>query len=862
MNIQKTLSEIKREAYLLKEKTQEEIKNDILQVKKKVNEYQKKKEKKNSFGEEIFGSQNILNQIIPQWFAIVQEISSRTIGLKHFDTQLKAGFFLHQGNIVEMKTGEGKTLSSTLPISLNALLGEGVHAVTVNDYLAERDQKWMGKVYNELGLTSGLVKSTSTDSEKQKSYDSDITYLTNSELVFDYLRDCSVLNFNEIVQRPFSFCILDEIDSILIDEARTPLILSTAEGLVDKKSLFLANFFARRLEEKIDFQIQEKQRDIFLTEIGYENIIELLGKGDLFKRKNSLILEILNALKALHLFKKNKDYIVLNNKVVLVDEFTGRIMEDRRWSLGIHEAVEIKENVPIGDITKTKSSITYQNFFMLYPKLAGMTGTAKTAEVEFQDLYQLNVVVLETNKPLIRKDSSDNIYQSELAKWKAVLKQSRKCFEIGQPILIGTASVEKSEFLSSLFESAKIPHQVLNAKPENLVRENQIIAQAGKKYAVTIATNMAGRGTDIILGGNFLFDIKEQLCMFFSLSNNKQEFFFEKQFEDNIEKIKLVYKEKSNGEDLLETHLQNLPYSLETCDPLLKDLYDKLSKEFILKWEKENKEIKENGGLFVLGTERHETRRIDNQLRGRAGRQGDPGISHFFVSLEDDLLTIFGGTNIQKWVQSLMDDKDEPLESDFLTKSLENAQKKIEAYNYEIRKNVYQYDSILNSQRKKLFRARYELLCENIYYFLSFQQNEFFYCVEQKNKKATKIHKQNEKNFYSSYKISRKNKIVENNSFKDIWIISDLRWNQSNLYESGFLKQKKIEEVLYLLDQQWTEHLERTNYARETINWRSYGQQKPLDEYNMETIRSFQQMFQHIRFSMLYSFLYSSLLIE
>jgi preprotein translocase subunit SecA len=862
MNIQKTLSEIKREAYLLKEKTQEEIKNDILQVKKKVNEYQKKKEKKNSFGEEIFGSQNILNQIIPQWFAIVQEISSRTIGLKHFDTQLKAGFFLHQGNIVEMKTGEGKTLSSTLPISLNALLGEGVHAVTVNDYLAERDQKWMGKVYNELGLTSGLVKSTSTDSEKQKSYDSDITYLTNSELVFDYLRDCSVLNFNEIVQRPFSFCILDEIDSILIDEARTPLILSTAEGLVDKKSLFLANFFARRLEEKIDFQIQEKQRDIFLTEIGYENIIELLGKGDLFKRKNSLILEILNALKALHLFKKNKDYIVLNNKVVLVDEFTGRIMEDRRWSLGIHEAVEIKENVPIGDITKTKSSITYQNFFMLYPKLAGMTGTAKTAEVEFQDLYQLNVVVLETNKPLIRKDSSDNIYQSELAKWKAVLKQSRKCFEIGQPILIGTASVEKSEFLSSLFESAKIPHQVLNAKPENLVRENQIIAQAGKKYAVTIATNMAGRGTDIILGGNFLFDIKEQLCMFFSLSNNKQEFFFEKQFEDNIEKIKLVYKKKSNGEDLLETHLQNLPYSLETCDPLLKDLYDKLSKEFILKWEKENKEIKENGGLFVLGTERHETRRIDNQLRGRAGRQGDPGISHFFVSLEDDLLTIFGGTNIQKWVQSLMDDKDEPLESDFLTKSLENAQKKIEAYNYEIRKNVYQYDSILNSQRKKLFRARYELLCENIYYFLSFQQNEFFYCVEQKNKKTNKIHKQNEKNFYSSYKISRKNKIVENNSFKDIWIISDLRWNQSNLYESGFLKQKKIEEVLYLLDQQWTEHLERTNYARETINWRSYGQQKPLDEYNMETIRSFQQMFQHIRFSMLYSFLYSSLLIE
>ena len=873
MNIQRTLSAIKREASVLQNKSLEEIKNDVIEIKKKVAAYQietKKKEKKNLSLSFDLTSQEILNPFISQWFAIVQEISWRTIGLKHFDTQLKAGWFLHQGKIVEMKTGEGKTLSSTLPISLNALLKNGVHVITVNDYLAERDQKWMGKIYDQLGLTSGLVKSNSSKSEKQNSYFSDITYLTNSELVFDYLRDCSVLNLDEIVQRPFSFCILDEIDSILIDEARTPLILSTSEGLADKKSLFLAKEFAKKLKEKIDFEIQEKQRDLFLTEIGYEKIMEALGKADVFTRKNAFILEILNALKALYLFKKNKDYILLNNKVVLVDEFTGRVMEDRRWSLGIHEAVEIKENVLVGESTKTKSSITYQNFFMLYPKLAGMTGTGKTAETEFQDLYQLDVVVLETNKPLIRKDYSDNIYQSELIKWKAVLKQSQYCFEIGQPILIGTASVEKSEFLSSLFQTAHISHQVLNAKPENLVRENEIIAQAGKKYAVTIATNMAGRGTDIILGGNFLFQMKEKMYSLFFASEKMTEFLWEKEWENQVEAIKQIYKTKyqDKAEYILQIELQNLPYSLETCDLCLKQLYEQLSKQLFPLWQKENEEIKEKGGLYVLGTERHETRRIDNQLRGRSGRQGDPGISHFYVSLEDSLLTLFGGANIQKWVESLMDDKEEPLESNFLTKSLENAQKKIEAYNYEIRKNVYQYDSILNKQRKRLFQARYELLCENIYSLFSLQVAEFSFSLQQKRQEKIDIDsKKQSLSFYSNYKTSKKKvqtlvKQKEKNNWKELWITCDLRWHESNLYERGFLKQKKMEAILSLLDAQWTEHLERTAYIRETINWRSYGQQKPLDEYNLETIQSYQQMFQQIRISMLYSFLYSSLLTD
>jgi preprotein translocase subunit SecA len=503
---------------------------------------------------------------------------------------------------------------------------------------------------------------------------------------------------------------------------------------------------------------------------------------------------------------------------------------------------------------------------MLYPKIAGMTGTAKTAEIEFQDLYQLDIVVLETNKPTIRKDFSDNIYQSELAKWKAVLKQAKKCFEIGQPLLIGTANVEKSEFLSSLFQNANIPHEVLNAKPENLVRENEIIAQAGKKYAVTIATNMAGRGTDIVLGGNFLFELKEKFLDLF-LNNEKKRISTEqKNIEFQINNIKKIYKEKSVEKNLfdLQQDLENFPSSLETCDSSLKEFYEKFVIEEKTKWEKENKEIKEKGGLFVLGTERHESRRIDNQLRGRAGRQGDPGISHFYVSLEDDLLTIFGGTNIQKWVESLMEDKEEPLESSFLTKSLENAQKKIEAYHYEIRKNVFQYDSILNIQRKKVFRSRYQLLCENLYPFFSFQEAEFEHCLEneikkkEKQNKRKKERKEKKKIVYFDYKRKKKEEI----SFDELWITCDFRWNQSNIYEIGFLKQKKIEEILSLLDEQWTEHLERTSYARETINWRAYGQQKPLDEYNSETIQSFQLMFQQIRISMLYSFLYSSFLTE
>jgi preprotein translocase subunit SecA len=822
----KLIYQIKVESNKLSEKSDEELTEKIEQLKKEL-------------------EKESLEKIIVEWFALVQEISFRKIGLKHFETQLLAGLVLHEGNIVEMKTGEGKTLVSTLPVALNALTKKGVHVVTVNDYLAERDQKWMGKIYKGLGLSVGLVKSTSTTIEKQKSYQSDITYVTNSELVFDYLRDSSAYNLNEIVQRPFNFCLIDEIDSVLIDESRTPLILSGFKETENINKLYLAKAIANILEPENDFQLDEKRKDINLTEKGYKETKKRLGKKTLYDPDDPWILDILNALKAKYFFKLNKDYIVLKNKIVIVDEFTGRIMEDRRWSMGLHEAIEIKEKVKVGGGTKTKSSITYQNFFTLYPKLAGMTGTGKTTEKEFQDIYNLNVVVLPTVKPMIRKDLPDLVYQTELAKWKAVLEESKKCFEKGQPILIGTATIEKSEFLSELFKISKIPHQVLNAKPENVTRESEIIAQAGERYAVTIATNMAGRGTDIILGGNPLFKVKEEMWNLLIEKKTQNE-----NFHDFINKIELEYTIREE----LENDIKNLPLSLDSCKDNFKTFYNYLYKKNKLNWEKENKLLKELGGLFVLGTERHETRRIDNQLRGRAGRQGDPGISQFFVSLEDELIKVFGGDNIKRWVEYLINDKDVPLESDLLTKSLENAQTKVELYNYDLRKNVFQYDDILNSQRKQLFKARNEIIFQNIYEDLFLRFVEISVDDELKKEKKN-LNCRFEKlldgySFYSQIKNIKKEKL-----YQEIWISNDLRFAQSNFYELGFLKNTKSIVLLTIIDFYWTEHIERMGYIRETINWRSYGQQNPLIEYNIEAFKSFKIMFEQIRSYMIYYFL-------
>jgi preprotein translocase subunit SecA len=824
--MQKLVSEIKNASNLLKEKTTEELEILIQKTKKRARV-------------------ESLENILVDWFAITQETSFRTIGLRHFDTQLLAGIVLHEGKIVEMKTGEGKTLASTLAVALNALSLKGVHVVTVNDYLAERDEKLMGKIYKSLGLTVGLVKSTSTTAEKQKSYASDITYLTNSELVFDYLRDSSSYNLNEVVQTPFNFCIIDEIDSILIDEARTPLILSSSKSNNNKNKLYLAKKIASILVKGIDFEIDEKRREINLTEVGYKSIKEKLGKKTLYDTEDPWILEILNGLKAQYIFKKNKDYIVLNNKILIVDEFTGRIMEDRRWSMGIHEAIEAKENVDIGGGTRTKTSITYQNFFTLYPKLAGMTGTAKTTEKEFQDIYNLEVVVLPTANPLIRKDLPDLVYQTELAKWKAVLNMSKNCFEKGQPVLIGTATVDKSEFLADLFKLSKIPYQILNARPENVKRESEIVAQAGEKYAITIATNMAGRGTDIILGGNPIFKVKQKMIELLLENTNT---IHDSETRKYIEDIQIEYQ---NSKETLEKNIINLPYSLDDSSLSIQNLYNYLYKDYSTRWKQENKEVKDLGGLFVIGTERHETRRIDNQLRGRSGRQGDPGISQFVISLEDELIKIFGGDNIKRWVEFLIQDKDVPLESNLLTNSLEEAQKKVEVYNYDLRKNVFQYDDILNTQRKQLFSARKDILCKNVTQDLFLRYTET--CLDEITINETNTAELLEKQLdsYGSYKtISRKKDL-----YCEAWIWNDLQFAIGNIYQPGFFKNSRITIILSILDFYWTEHIERMNYIKETISWRSYGQQNPLLEYNNEAFRSFNIMFNQIRSSMLYYFL-------
>ena len=886
-----------------------------------------------------------LDSVLSTWFALVQEMSDRTLGLRPFDRQLEAGYFLHLGKIVEMKTGEGKTLAATLPVSLNSLTEKGVHVVTVNDYLAERDQKAMGKLYQNLGLTVGLVQSTTSLENKRDQYAAHITYVTNSDLVFDYLRDNSASRVNELVQRPFHFCVIDEIDSILIDEARTPLILSTNEGKMNETKLILARTIALLLEKQIDFEIDSKRREIHFTEIGYQRATQALGKS-LYDLEDPWVLEILNALKAIHLFICNQDYVILDNKIVIVDEFTGRMMEDRRWSLGIHEAIETKENVPIGGETETKSSITYQNFFPLYPKLAGMTGTANTANREFEEIYNLEVVVLPTTNPMIRVDLPDLIYQNEFAKWKAVLRRAKKSYTAGQPVLIGTASVQKSEFLSDLFFSAGIPHQVLNAKPENVARESEIIGQAGKEFAVTIATNMAGRGTDIVLGGNRFSELKRILSLFlFSKNELNKELYWKSLFEQEfwLQMKKQVLSTCYKGQ---------IPFLIENFPTILNDgpesfyyLADQLQNEVNREWEKENKRVKEAGGLLVLGTERYENRRIDNQLRGRAGRQGDPGSSQFFLSLDDQLLVVFGGTKLRSWVGPMMTDPDVPMGGDFLTQALENAQKKVEDLNYEIRKNIFQYDSVLNKQRQQFFTTRYFLLTNSRSSELDLawmeltreEEKEELFRIEERIKRqkkqnakknwfltetskekiktkficytndlwleknlqifqekhdlenqAVSLPKQrNEPNYYpNNYqsivcRLKRKEKLQtinqtfsspfsdlwvdksiwkkkRNTSWQEhrirpeeksrsVWIFYDQFLSQNNFYQQNRLKSIQKPNLFSSLDIQWTKHLERMTFLRETINWKAYGQQDPLFEYNVEAFQSFSFMFQEIR---------------
>ena len=812
-----------------------------------------------------------LEDFLPESFAVAREASRRILGLRHFDVQLIGGLILHEGKIAEMKTGEGKTLVAILPSYLNALTGKGVHVVTVNDYLASRDAEYVGQVHRFLGLSVGLIQQDMVQAERKINYSKDITYTTNSELGFDYLRDNMAVQLQDIVQKPFYFSILDEVDSILIDEARTPLIISGAGETPNIKYLE-ANKIAQSLIKDIDYEVDEKAKTILLTEEGVLKSEKELEVTDLYNVQDPWAPYIFNAIKAKELFIKDVHYILKDNEIFIVDEFTGRIMIGRRWSDGLHQAIEAKEDTQIQNETQTLASITYQNFFLLYPKLSGMTGTAKTEEGELDKIYGLEVTCVPTHRKMIRKDFSDLVYKNQYIKWKSIADECLDIHIVGRPILIGTTSVEKSELLSSLLQEYGIPHNLLNAKPENLKREAEIIAQAGRRGAVTIATNMAGRGTDILLGGNADYMAKATLKLFLD------SIFFDSKFEKNIESdLKNLYDflaSKIKKSTVSESDLEK--YLTVACEKIFTDnlliitlratyqvLLEKYQKEIIT----ERNEVIQLGGLHVIGTERHESRRIDNQLRGRSGRQGDPGSSRFFLSLEDNLLRIFGGDRIGKLMESLKVDDDVPIESILLNRSLESAQKKVEAYYYDARKQLFEYDEVLNYQRQAIYSERRRILESSnlrdwvIQYAETTVSDYFNYYAEKDNfslHEQDKLLSKVENLLGLPYEIDRKNfsnyslEEMKITLFRYIRVAYDLKESQIDLIENGLMRELERSFLLQKIDSAWKEHLQQINTLRETIGWRGYGQKDPLIEYKNEAYTLFLSMTTNIRHSVVY----------
>ena len=808
-------------------------------------------------------------EILPEAFALVREASFRVLGLKHFDVQLIGGMILHEGKIAEMKTGEGKTLVAILPAYLNSLSGLGVHVVTVNDYLAKRDSEWVGQVPKFLGLSVGLVQEGMTQQKRKENYSKDITYTTNSELGFDYLRDNMAIMLQDIVQRPFNFCILDEVDSILIDEARTPLIISGAVDSRDDK-YNRANEISQLLERNLDYDVDEKARNVLLTDTGIIKSEQILNGQDLYDPTNPWAPYLLNAIKAKELFIKDVHYIVKDQEIIIVDEFTGRVMEGRRWSDGLHQSIEAKEYVSIQSETQTLASITYQNFFLLYPKLSGMTGTAKTEEAELDKIYSLEVITVPTHRPMSRKDFPDLIYKNQYAKWRSVADDCLDMHTLGRPVLIGTTSVEKSELLSSLLKEYGIPHNLLNAKPENLKREAEIIAQAGRKGAVTIATNMAGRGTDILLGGNASYIARNTITSLLIKGSSQNElskdpqlkklftFLYEKIDSSNITDKELEYKlaiacEKGFTED-------RLVITLRAAYQVLVEKYDQLI-------ELERRNVVAIGGLHVIGTERHESRRVDNQLRGRSGRQGDPGSSRFFLSLEDNLLRIFGGDKISNLMDALRVEDDVPIESQLLNNSLESAQKKVEAYYYDARKQLFDYDEVLNYQRQAIYSERRRVL-ESINlrdWVIQYAETTIFDIVQPSTNQNI-----NRYDYYAQqlnkvedllglpysldldYFLSLSSLEAESFLSKQVRIAYDLKESQIELIEDGLMRELERSFLLQKIDSAWKDHLQSINSLRETIAWRGYGQKDPLIEYKNEAYILFTSMVTNIRHSVTY----------
>ena len=872
----------------------------------------------------------LLDELLPEAFAVVREAGKRVLGMRHFDVQMIGGMVLHEGQIAEMKTGEGKTLVATLPSYLNALTGRGVHVVTVNDYLARRDAEWMGQVHRFLGLSVGLIQQDMDPATRRRNYGCDITYATNSELGFDYLRDNMANDISEVVQREFQYCVIDEVDSILIDEARTPLIIS---GQVERpqekyqQAAEVAEALERAAEmgkdgidPEGDYEVDEKQRSCTLTDDGFAKAEKLLGVSDLYDPQDPWAHYITNALKAKELFVRDVNYIVRDGEAVIVDEFTGRVMPGRRWSDGQHQAIEAKESLPIQAETQTLASITYQNFFLLYPRLAGMTGTAKTEEVEFEKTYKLETTIVPTNRVRARQDLADQVYKTETAKWRAVAKETAEIHRQGRPVLVGTTSVEKSELLSALLAEESIPHNLLNAKPENVEREAEIVAQAGRSGAVTIATNMAGRGTDIILGGNsdYMARLKLREVLLPRLvkpeEGHRPPVPLQRSGEASGFAAKAAPSSGPHGAAPSEARAIGSLYPCqlsEDTDQALADLARDLVKawgdralsvieledriataaekaptedaqisalraaigrvkaEYDVVVKQEDARVREAGGLHVIGTERHESRRVDNQLRGRAGRQGDPGSTRFFLSLGDNLLRIFGGDRVAGLMNAFRVEEDMPIESGMLTRSLEGAQKKVETYYYDIRKQVFEYDEVMNNQRRAVYTERRRVL------------------------EGRELKKQ-----VIGYGERTMNEIVEAYVNPDlppeewdlsqlvskvkefVYLLDDLEPEQLNglsmddlkaflqeqLRNAYDLKEGQIEQdrpglmreaerffILQQIDTLWREHLQAMDALRESVGLRGYGQKDPLIEYKNEGYDMFLEMMTNMRRNVIYS---------
>ncbi len=793
------------------------------------------KDKTNEFKNRLKNGET-LDDIMPEAFAVVREASKRVLGMRHFDVQLIGGIILHQGRIAEMKTGEGKTLVATLPVYLNALTEKGVHVVTVNDYLAKRDSEWMGKLYKFLGLTVGLVIAGMDPVQKQKAYNCDITYGTNNEYGFDYLRDNMVIHKQNMVQRHLNYAIVDEIDSILIDEARTPLIISGTAA--ESSDLYKqANDFVRRLQaktiveedakdfeqaednEKYDYVIDLKAKSAVLTGKGIKKAEEYFKVENLNDIDNSELVHHINiALRANGIMKKDIDYIVKDGEVLIVDEFTGRIMYGRRYSDGLHQAIEAKENVKIANESKTLATITFQNYFRMYEKLAGMTGTAMTEEDEFREIYNLDVISIPTNRPMQRKDLNDVIFKNEKGKFRAVVEDIKASHEKGQPVLVGTVSIENSEKLSNILKREGIKHEVLNAKYHE--REAAIIAQAGKYGAVTIATNMAGRGTDIMLGGNSEFLAKQEM------------------------------RKQGYSEELIE---QGNSHNETDDEEILKarESFNKYQAKFEEEIKEEKEKVIQAGGLKIIGTERHESRRIDNQLRGRSGRQGDPGESRFYIALDDDLMKIFGGDAITNVYNALGADENMPIEMGLLSRTVENAQKRVEGKHFSIRKHVLQYDDVMNSQREIIYKERREVLDGED---LKEKIQKMMHSVTEQ---IVQTH-QTEAGIDAEGLVTEVKSILNvelQNVNEDSEELVEEIYNQviekydEKEKEVGEKELRELERVVMLkvVDQKWMDHIDAMDELKDGIGLRAYGQKDPVVQYRIEGFDMFDQMVNDIK---------------